>query len=32
MTFWQFVDATTEPADPRQAGRALRECHEALKD
>jgi aminoglycoside phosphotransferase (APT) family kinase protein len=30
MTFWQHVDALPERADPKQAGRALRECHTAL--
>jgi hypothetical protein len=32
MTFWKLVEETPEPADPKAAGRALRECHEALRD
>jgi len=30
MTFWQHVGEVPEPADPIQAGTALRGCHEAL--
>jgi aminoglycoside phosphotransferase (APT) family kinase protein len=32
MTLWEYVSELDEPADPRRAGRALRECHEALDD
>jgi aminoglycoside phosphotransferase (APT) family kinase protein len=32
MSFWELVEPLPEPADPRAAGQALRECHEALED
>jgi Ser/Thr protein kinase RdoA (MazF antagonist) len=32
VTFWTHVPATGEPADPRAAGAALRDCHAALRD
>jgi hypothetical protein len=32
MTLWEYVPELDEPADPRRAGQALRECHEALDD
>jgi hypothetical protein len=32
MTFWKLVQETPGAADPRESGRALRECHEALRD
>jgi Ser/Thr protein kinase RdoA (MazF antagonist) len=32
MTFWKLVDETPGPANARACGRALRECHEALRD
>lgn len=30
MTFWEHVDQLDRPVDPALAGRALRECHQAL--
>jgi hypothetical protein len=30
MTYWRYVDQLPRPPDPERAGRALRECHEAL--
>ena len=32
MTFWEQVEELAEPPDPRAAGRALRACHDALRD
>ncbi|BAZ50705.1 stress response kinase A [Nostoc sp. NIES-4103] len=32
LSFWEFVQELDEPVDPHVAGRALRICHEALKD
>ncbi len=32
MTFWEQVEELPEPPDPRAAGRALRACHDALRD
>ena len=32
MTLWEYVSELDEPGDPRLAGRALRECHEALDE
>jgi hypothetical protein len=31
MTFWELVQEVPEPPDPKLAGRALSECHEALQ-
>ncbi|MBD2338523.1 aminoglycoside phosphotransferase family protein [Calothrix sp. FACHB-156] len=30
LSFWEFVEELDEPVNPTLAGRALRECHEAL--
>jgi hypothetical protein len=30
LTFWQLADEIGDPVDAERAGRALRECHEAL--
>ncbi|MBD2164737.1 aminoglycoside phosphotransferase family protein [Calothrix membranacea FACHB-236] len=30
LSFWEFVEELDEPVNPNIAGRALRECHEAL--
>ncbi|BAY07882.1 phosphotransferase enzyme family protein [Calothrix sp. NIES-2098] len=32
LSFWEFVQELDEPVDPTIAGKALRECHEALVD
>ena len=32
VSFWTYVEDRPEPADPHTAGRALRECHDALGD
>lgn len=32
LSFWEYVEASPERLDPRAAGAALRECHEALAD
>ncbi|MDZ7959931.1 MAG: aminoglycoside phosphotransferase family protein [Aulosira sp. DedQUE10] len=32
LSFWEFVQELDEPVNPTTAGRALRECHEALVD
>jgi thiamine kinase-like enzyme len=32
LSFWEFVQELDEPVDPTTAGKALRECHEALVD
>jgi thiamine kinase-like enzyme len=32
LSFWEFVQELDEPVNPTIAGRALRECHEALVD
>ncbi len=32
LSFWEWIEERDEPADPRAAGRALRECHEVLAD
>jgi streptomycin 6-kinase len=31
VSFWQYVRPNGQPVDPVAAGRALRECHEALR-
>ena len=31
INFWQFVTAIETPADPREAGRKLYECHDILR-
>ena len=31
LSFWDYVEAADEPADPVAAGEALRHCHEALR-
>ena len=32
LSFWEWVEELAEAPDPREAGRALRQCHEALSD
>ncbi len=32
INFWRFVEVVDRPADPHEAGFALRRCHEALTD
>ncbi|OUL36981.1 hypothetical protein BV372_05020 [Nostoc sp. T09] len=32
LSFWEFVQELDEPVNPTTAGKALRECHEALVD
>lgn len=32
LSFWEWIDELAEPPDPREAGRALRQCHEALAE
>jgi hypothetical protein len=31
MTFWEYVHEVPGPADPKRAGQALRDCHDALR-